>query len=148
MPPNLAGDFPSIATGGCTGGAGVSTTNWTGFPRIIRMGREGENGVPFPFSSPGGLACIPLEWPHPGTCHTWKMKAEPLEADAWDRAVLRFCFRTWVSGLSHGPCVPVEGGQASVLWKRNSVMNLKRMMLGESGPTKKKKSACGVMPFT
>ena len=67
------------------------------------------------------------------------MKAELLEADAWDRAVLGFCFRTRVSGLSHRPCAPVEGGQASVLWKRNSVMNLKRMMLGENGPTKKKK---------
>ena len=76
------------------------------------MGCEGENGVPFPFSSPGGLACIPLEWPHPGTCHTWKMKAELLEADAWDRAVLRFCFRTRASGLSHRPCAPVEGAFA------------------------------------
>ena len=36
------------------------------------------------------------------------MKAELLEADAWDRAVLGFCFRTRVSGLSHGPCAPVK----------------------------------------
>ena len=28
------------------------------------MGRKGENGVPFPFSSPGGLACIPWNLPH------------------------------------------------------------------------------------
>lgn len=80
------------------------------------MGRKVRMGCPF-------LSVSQVAWPvslEPATPLENEGRAA-LEADAWDRAVLGVLFQDmgeWP--LSHGPCVPVEGDQASSPLRRGT----------------------------